>query len=101
MGKLIRTKLKEKVVAKNKQAVFIQLSEKELEKELSKKLLEEILEFIKAPDAINQAEEMADILEVIDTYYKLNILDKKTVSKIKAEKFCKRGGFVEGIYWEK
>lgn len=100
MNKLIRTKLREKILKTDPNAKFIELTSVEVEIELEKKLLEEVQEFIDAKSVYEKNEEMADILEVIDAFYRFDLLKKEQVLHAKTKKYEERGGFNEGIYWK-
>ncbi|BDR57817.1 nucleoside triphosphate pyrophosphohydrolase [Xylocopilactobacillus apicola] len=99
MGKLIRTKLKEKLKQRNPTAKFSTLSKNDLSIELDKKLVEEVNEFVSATNYENKNEELADILEVIGTYFELDFFDEKATRTIQDRKFKERGGFDKGIYY--
>ena len=62
-----------------------------------KKLSEEVIEFTETPCA----EEIADILEVIDSLIKLLGYTKDEILKIKEEKKESSGGFQKAIILEK
>ncbi len=100
MGKLIRNKLENKILTNNKDAKFIKLTKEQLEIELETKLLEEVNEFRNATSIEDKTEEMADILEVIETFYKLGTINEKNVLEVKSKKNEDRGGFFEGTYWK-
>lgn len=70
------------------------LKDKDLRNALLNKLQEEVNEFIVTPNA----EELADILEVIDylkTYFKISEQD---INRIKENKHKKKGGYETGTY---
>lgn len=100
MGKLIRTKLEGKIKQKQPNAKFSVLNRQDLVSELDKKLLEEVTEFLAASSTGHRNEELADILEVLKTYFSLNVFDQELIEQVQTEKFKERGGFTEGIYYE-
>lgn len=101
MEKLIRTKLKEKILEEYPDSQFKVLSNKELKKALKVKLQEETLEFLESTQTVNEIEELGDILEVIDALFTLEYFEKKDVYQIKSKKLKDRGGFLEGVFWER
>lgn len=101
MGKLIRDKLLSKVKKTYPSSQFKKLDRKELKRELKVKLMEETKEFFQADSIEEETEELADILEVIETLTKLNYVDEEKLAKVKTEKCYEKGGFSDGIYWER
>lgn len=71
------------------------LSGENLIKELKIKLVEEANEVLETNTKEDLAEEIGDILEVIDGLIKFANLDRGEISKIKEKKKEKRGGFDE------
>lgn len=103
--KLIRDKIpeiiKNKQNSKKKHIGYIEATNNETFYDyLKQKLLEEVNEFIKADNFDNMIEELADINEVLDTIYKFNNIDIKTVKNIQTQKFKEKGGFEKRIIWE-
>jgi predicted house-cleaning noncanonical NTP pyrophosphatase (MazG superfamily) len=70
--------------------------QKEFEEKLYEKLGEELSEFVVKPSA----EEIADMLEVIEAIAKLHNIGIEEIKKIKIEKKKSRGGFNERIILE-
>ncbi len=64
---------------------------------LLKKVEEEAHELANAKDKEHIIEEMADVMELIDTILEFNGLDMETVRQIQREKAAKRGGFKKRI----
>jgi predicted house-cleaning noncanonical NTP pyrophosphatase (MazG superfamily) len=67
---------------------------------LQKKLLEEVEEFIKASQSKNlhhAKEELADVLEVIETICVLKNYDLDSVHQLKIQKRLEKGGFIKKI----
>ena len=69
----------------------------EYAKFLMKKVEEEAHELANAKDKEHVTEEIADVLELIDTILNFNGLDIETVRKVQKEKAEKRGGFKKRI----
>lgn len=100
MEKLIRTNLKEKILNDHPNSSFQVLSKDELKQFLKIKLVEEAEEFLKSEKHSDETEELSDIIEVIETFFKLNYLNEDQVYKLKEDKLKKRGGFSEGLSWK-
>lgn len=64
---------------------------------LLKKFQEESAELAETKDKEHLAEEIADILELIDSLLEFDGLKLEDIKKIQKEKAEKRGGFKEGI----
>ncbi len=92
--KLVRDKIPQEIETVGKKCSYSILEEEGYQKELDKKLLEEANEFI----ADHSAEEMADLMEVIEAIQKTHHLEKEKVETIRLEKKTKKGGFEEKIY---
>lgn len=92
--KLVRDKIPQEIENVGKKCSYSILEEEGYQKELDKKLLEEANEFI----ADHSAEEMADLIEVIEAIQKTHHLEKEKVETIRLEKKTKKGGFEEKIY---
>ena len=71
--------------------------DKEYSKFLLKKVEEEAHELAMAEGKEHVAEEVADVLELIDAILEFYELDVETVQKIQKEKAQKRGGFKKRI----
>ena len=92
-NKLVRDKIPE--IIKNKGIVPIThiASDDEYWKKLKEKLQEEVDEFMKD----DNAEELADILEVINAICDLKKINKKELELLRKKKVKERGGFKEKI----
>jgi len=88
-NKLIRDKIIDIINSKKEYATTHVASESEYKIKLREKLLEEVGEFL---DDENE-EEMADILEVLNSLCKSRGWDMKEVEKIRKLKAEKRGSF--------
>lgn len=96
-NKLVRDKIPSNINScPDKNATYKILSDEEYITELNKKLLEESNEFV----CENDIEELADLLEVIETIMKVKNLTWDEVRKIQMEKKEKKGGFENKIYLE-
>lgn len=95
--KLVRDNIPDIIINAGKKPVFFRCSKEEKKVFLIRKLEEEIGEFILTPTA----EELADILEVLDELVVVHCLDKNSVSEIKLKKRKKNGSFSEGVILEK
>lgn len=93
-NKLVRDKILEIIEKTGKKAEFHIADDKEFEGYLIKKLGEEVIEFTEMPCA----EEIADILEVIDSLINLLGYSKDDIFKIKEEKKEARGGFEKKLF---
>ena len=97
--KLVRDKIPEIVEEKTGKEVKTRIMEKneEYREYLLRKVVEEASELEKAESKEHRAEEIADILELIDTILGLDDLDLETIYKIQTRKREERGGFKKRI----
>lgn len=72
-------------------------SDTQLDYYCRKKIVEEALELSEANSASDKLEELADLLEVIESYIKIVSIDEQELKKIKDHKNKERGGFKEAI----
>lgn len=93
-NKLVRDKIQQNIEALGKRCDYYVLNEEEYKKELDKKLLEEANEFI----ADHSTEEMADLIEVVESIKKSHNLKNEEIEKVRLEKKAKKGGFEEKLY---
>lgn len=95
-NKLVRDKITDIIEADGRITKYRILDDNEYRQELNKKLQEEVKEYLED----NNAEELADIVEVI--YGILNSMDVsiKEFEKIRINKQEKRGAFEKKIYLE-
>jgi predicted house-cleaning noncanonical NTP pyrophosphatase (MazG superfamily) len=93
-NKLIRSKVPGILDAKNIPYKICYADDEEYMKKLYEKLLEEAMEFIKDP---HNQEELADILEVIETIKKANGWSTQEIEQIRLKKLQSHGGFEEPI----
>ena len=95
-NKLVRDKIIEIIEAKGETARYHIADETEYKAKLLEKLAEEVMEFSKEPSA----DELADILEVVEAIYRTYGFEPKEVEIIKQEKSAKRGAFTRRIILE-
>jgi predicted house-cleaning noncanonical NTP pyrophosphatase (MazG superfamily) len=88
-NKLVRDRIPEIIELDGHTCKYHVATDDELERLLHQKLLEEVQEFIAKPSA----EEMADILEVVDGLRKLHKIDITELKHQKIMKRTNRGGF--------
>lgn len=94
--KLVRDKIVENIEAKGSICKYRILEEKEYSQELDRKLLEEANEFIEN----HNIEEMADLLEVIESIQKNEKMNESRLKEIKEQKAIKKGSFAKKIFLE-
>lgn len=99
-NKLVRDKIPEIIKNNNEEPITRILNDEEYKIELERKLLEEYNEVINA-ESNDYLEELADMLEVIDTLASTQNKTLEDIMKIKEEKRKKRGGFKNKIFLEK
>lgn len=95
-NKLVRDKIPEIAIANGQTPVTRQLDDEEYQSELHKKLQEEVTEYL---EDVN-AEELADILEVV---YALGVrlgVSPEELEQLRVQKAEKRGGFEKRIFLE-
>lgn len=95
-NKLVRDKIPENINSKGGKATFRIMNQDEYIKELNKKLLEEANEFIEE----NDVEELADVMEVIESIMEQKNIKWEEVRKIQEAKRNKKGSFKNKIYLE-
>ena len=93
MTKLIRDKIPEIIEKAGKNPKTHIASELEYWKKLKEKLSEEVKEFINE----SNEEELADILEVIDSICNFKTFNKEEIENLRKKKFQERGGFNKRI----
>ena len=96
-NKLVRDKIPSEINSSaGRNATYRILDDEEFIIELNKKLLEESNEFIYE----NDVEELADLMEVVETIMKEKNITWDEVREKQKSKRDKKGGFVEKIYLE-
>ena len=99
-NKLVRDKIPEIIKSNGENPIISILTDEEYKAELEKKLLEEYNEVIKAKESEERIEELADMLEVINSLAKLEDKSLEDVTEIANKKKEKRGGFDKKIFLE-
>ena len=94
-NKLVRDKIPVNIDRiKGRQSNWRTMNDDEYIKELNRKLLEESHEFIEE----NDIEELADVIEVIESIMKIKNITWEEVKNIQEIKRNKKGGFNDKIY---
>ena len=100
-NKLIRDKVVDGIFSESRTPNTKILNEGEFETEIFNKLLDESKEVIEAKNDLNHLpEEIADVLEVIDSIIKLKQLDISQIKQIQTDKRNQWGGFDNKIWLE-
>ncbi len=98
VDKLIRDKIPEITLIDGVTTFTRELDLSEYIKRLSDKLIEETKEVIQAKDKMEIAEELADVLEVINAMAIANGLSFQDIENARLKKKELKGGFEKGIY---
>lgn len=96
LNKLVRDKVFENIVALGQKPHYKELTGEELIKVLKEKLLEESNEFVAGSE--NSLEELADLMEVIESLSTEYGSSFETLRKIQLNRRQKKGGFEKGHY---
>ena len=94
--KLVRDKIPQIIRKSGKEPVFAAVSREEVLDYLAKKLQEEAAEYA----ASREAEELADVLEVIRAIAAESGVAMEEIEKIRARKAQERGGFADRLVLE-
>ncbi len=96
-NKLVRDKIPNNINSqKGKKAKYRVMDDEEYLRELNKKVLEEASEFIEA----NDIEELADVIEVIESIMRAKGITWNEVRKVQQTKREIKGGFASRLYLE-
>ena len=96
-NKLVRDKIPEEINSmEGRKAKFRIMDDNEYIKELNRKLLEESNEFVEE----NDIEELADVMEVMESIMKIKNIQWEEVKKIQTKKRDKKGSCDRKIYLE-
>lgn len=94
-NKLVRDKIPENINSmEGRKATWRIMDDEEYIKELNKKLLEEAHEFIEE----NAIEELADVMEVIQSIMRIKNISYEELKNVQQMKREKKGGFSNKIY---
>lgn len=96
MGKLVRDKIPQIIIADGRTPIVRTLSDEEYLSELDRKLNEEVAEY----QADKSLEEMADVLEVLFAICEARGHSGDELMEVRDKKREKRGGFRDKVYWE-
>lgn len=96
MGKLVRDKIPQIIIADGRTPIVRTLSDEEYLSELDRKLNEEVAEY----QADKSLEEMADVLEVLLAICEARGHSVDEIMEVRDKKREKRGGFRDKVYWE-
>ena len=96
MGKLVRDKIPQIIIADGRTPIVRTLSDEEYLSELDRKLNEEVAEY----QADKSLEEMADVLEVLLAICEARGHSVDELMEVRDKKREKRGGFRNKVYWE-
>lgn len=97
-NKLIRDRISEIIKHNGKTPITRILNEKEYIEEIGKKIGEELTEYLEAEAKEHKVEELADLLELINTLAQHEGVTLEDVEKVRKQKAGKRGGFQERIF---
>lgn len=97
--KLIRDKIPEIIQKDGKDSAIRIAEEEEYVQKLLEKLEEEVTELLSAPEE-NEAEEIADILEVLYAICDARGVSRDKIEEIRVQKANERGGFQKRIILE-
>ena len=100
-NKLVRDNIPKIIKSNGENPITRILSEKEFQEELERKLYEEYLEVLKTKNSSERIEELADMLEIIETLALLENKKLEDIIDVAKTKKLKRGGFSKRIYLEK
>jgi len=100
-NKLVRDNIPEIIKADNCTPITRILSDDEYKIELEKKLHEEYIEVLGATTTKDRIEELADMLEIIESLAHLEHKTLDDVVEVAKVKNLKRGGFKKKIFLEK
>ena len=100
-NKLVRDNIPEIIEADNCIPIIRILSDEEYKIELEKKLYEEYQEVLATTNTNDRIEELADMLEIIESLAHLERKTLEDVIEVAKVKSLKRGGFKKKIFLEK
>lgn len=96
LPKLVRDRIPEIIEGNDETPVTRQLSDSEVVPFLRQKVEEEAREFAES----GEAEELADLMEVIDRYLELQGVEREDIQELREQKNDERGAFSRNILLE-
>lgn len=96
-SKLVRDNIPSAVAEGGEKARIARLTREELKIALKAKLIEEAFEVRDAASAQDLVQELADVLEVVDSLISVSKLSRLELKKVREIKLRRRGGFQRGI----
>lgn len=100
-NKLVRDNIPEIIIQDNHKPITRILNDEEYKRELEKKLLEEYKEVLETTTSEERIEELADMLEIIQSLARVENSSLEQVQEVAQVKKLKRGGFDKKIFLEK
>ncbi len=97
-NKLVRDRMIENLTTKGINIKVSILQDEEYQKALNEKLLEEANEVVNSETKEELTEEIADLMEVMETIIKNRNISLEEIKKVKEEKKAKRGGFDDKVF---
>jgi predicted house-cleaning noncanonical NTP pyrophosphatase (MazG superfamily) len=97
-NKLIRDKIPQIIDTEGKSYTLRTLSNEEYVVELKTKLGEELKEYLSTDDDTNAVEELADLLELVQTLATVHGASPQELEEVRRKKADKRGGFQEKLF---
>lgn len=98
VDKLVRDKILQISAEEGITTFARKLENEEYVKCLNDKLIEEAYETVKAKDKLSLLEELADLLEVLNSIAAINNIKFKKIEEARLKKKEERGGFKDKIY---
>lgn len=92
-NKLVRDKIPEMIEDNGENCKYRILDEDEYADQLKIKLKEEVKEYLEATNDGNAVEELADILEVIRSFFESHRQSLQELEEVRQYKLLERGGF--------
>ena len=96
--KLVRDKILDLCKVESIEAKYKYLDKSEHAKALKLKLIEEAEEVSQTNNTAELTEELADILELVESFKKLHSISNDDIEQARVAKHNKKGGFDTGLY---
>ncbi len=97
-NKLVRDKIPQNLAKKGINTQMSILQDEEYQKALNEKLLEEANEVVNSVTKEELTEEIADLMEVMESIIKNRNISLEEIKKVKEEKKATRGGFDDKVF---